>query len=219
MQRLRVGQPVSVKTIFAFCLDGKASEYYAMVLERNPKADYFSIIRQFEKRFGFQELQETLQLQFSTARQNYNEELEDWADRVLQLGNKAFRDLPEEYIHNQAILRICQGCLDKDAGQHAANSRPRSVEDVLDRIKWFQHTSKAIFGSQTKTREKVPEEPDYGATEYTSAAVTKKEPKSEVDKQLSSLIDKMNEFINIQKQEVQEMKDNINRLQSQRQNE
>lgn len=61
-----------------------------------------------EKRFGFQELPETVQVQFQTSVQNQNESLEDWADRVLSLTTKAFRELPEEHMTRQAIMKFCR---------------------------------------------------------------------------------------------------------------
>ena len=43
-------------------------------------------------------------------------------------------------------MRFCQGSSDKDAGQHALNSRPHTIEEALDIFKWFQHSHRAIFG-------------------------------------------------------------------------
>lgn len=66
---------------------------------------------------------------------------------------KAFRDLPEEHIYSQAVWRFCQGCCDKEAGQNAAMSGPKSVEEDIDKIKWYQHTTKAIYGTPVRRRE------------------------------------------------------------------
>jgi hypothetical protein len=81
-----------------WCLDGKASEYYALLVERNQEMVYMDLIRKLEKRFGFRELPETAQVQFNNARQTPDELLEDWADRVLSLATRAFRDLPETHM-------------------------------------------------------------------------------------------------------------------------
>jgi hypothetical protein len=45
-----------------WCLDGKASEYYALLVERNQEMGYMDLIRKLEKRFGFRELPETAQV-------------------------------------------------------------------------------------------------------------------------------------------------------------
>jgi hypothetical protein len=51
-----------------WCLDGKASEYYALLVERNQDMAYMDLIRKLEKRFGVRELPETAQVQFNNAR-------------------------------------------------------------------------------------------------------------------------------------------------------
>jgi hypothetical protein len=63
------------------------------------------LIQKLEKRFGFRELPETAQIQFNNARQTPDELLEDWADRVLSLATRAFRDLPETHMYQQAVVR------------------------------------------------------------------------------------------------------------------
>jgi hypothetical protein len=130
-----------------WCLDGKASEYYALLIERNQDMAYMDLIRKLEKRFGFRELPETAQVQFNNARQTPDELLEDWAVRVLSLATRAFRDLPETHMYQQAVVRLCQGASDKEAGSYASNSRPKNVEEAIDKMRWFQHNYQAIFGT------------------------------------------------------------------------
>lgn len=73
---------------------------------------------------------------------------------------KAFRDLPEEHIYSQAVFdKFCQGCCDKEAGQHAAMSRPKPMEEAIDKVKWYQHTTEAIYGKPVRRRE-ISDEPD-----------------------------------------------------------
>jgi hypothetical protein len=56
------------------------------------------LIRKLEKRFGFRELPETAQVQFNNARQTPEELLENWADQVLSLATRAFRDLYHSFL-------------------------------------------------------------------------------------------------------------------------
>jgi hypothetical protein len=114
-----------------WCLDGKASEYYALLVERNHDMAYMDLIRKLEKRFGFRELPETAQVQFNNARQTPEELLEDWVDRVLSLATRAFRELPEKHMYHQAVVRLCQGTADKEAGIYASNIRPKNVRLYL----------------------------------------------------------------------------------------
>ena len=108
--------PVMQKLVNGQKLDGKASEYYALLVERNQEMVYVDLIWKLEKRFGFRELPETAQVQFNNARQTPDELLEDWADRVLSLATRAFRDLPETHMYQQAVVRLCQGAADNEAG-------------------------------------------------------------------------------------------------------
>jgi hypothetical protein len=85
---------VEYRDQLCWCLDGKASEYYALLAERNQDMAYMDLIQKLEKRFGFRELPETAQFQFNNARQTPEELLEDWADRVLSLATRALRDVP-----------------------------------------------------------------------------------------------------------------------------
>ena len=71
----------------------------------------------------------------------------NWADRVLSLANRAFRDLPETHMYQQAVVRLCQGAADKEAGSYASNSRPKNIEEAIDKMRWFQHNYQAIFGT------------------------------------------------------------------------
>lgn len=131
-------------------MEGKASEYYALIVERNRNVEYGDLVRKLEKRFGFKELPETAQVQFQNATQALEESLEnDWGDRVLLLATKAFRDLPDEHMYQQAILRLCQGASDKEAGSYASNVRPQTMEDAVDMIRWYQHNHQALYGRGT----------------------------------------------------------------------
>ncbi|CAC5419542.1 unnamed protein product [Mytilus coruscus] len=94
-------------------------------------------------------------LQFQNSRQEQRESLKDRADTIMFLATKAFRQLPDEYIIKQAILRFCQGCTDRDAGQHACNARPISMEAAADTIKWFQHNKQAANLIDISEREPV----------------------------------------------------------------
>lgn len=95
-------------------LEGKASEFHVMLADRRQDEDYVGLLRKFEKRFGYRDLPGTLQMQFLGARQKSGENIEDWADRILSLATKAVRDLQDEHIYQQAILRLCLRCIDKE---------------------------------------------------------------------------------------------------------
>ena len=73
--------------------------------------------------FGEHELPKTALNTFQNLTQNLDESLEDWADRLLTLGDKAFRGLPETYADEQVVFAfVCFVAL-----------RPKSTAMVIAR--------------------------------------------------------------------------------------
>jgi hypothetical protein len=172
-------------------------------------------MHKLEKRFNYQNLLETLSIQFMSARQNQLEKLEDWSDRVLSLECKAYRDLPDSYMYTQAICKICQGCADKDVGQHAATAKPSSVETAIDHIKWYQHNHTAIFGKPTNRCESSRDD-DYDV-DLTTQAVTKTETKKTdmqtVSQHIELLMDKITAMETTHRKELESIRSEIKRQQ------
>ena len=137
-----------------WCLDGKASEYYVLLVERNHDMAYKDLTLKIEKRFGFRELPETAQVQFNNACQTPEELLEDWADRVLSLATRAFRELPEKHMYQQAVVRFCQVTADKEVGSYASNIRSKYIEEAIDIMRWHQHNHQAIYGHPPRRKVK-----------------------------------------------------------------
>jgi len=154
-----------------------------------------------------------------SARQNQLEKLEDWAVRVLSLACKAYRDLPDSYMYTQAIWKICQGCADKDAGQHAATAKPSYVEAAIDKIKWYQHNHTAIFGKPTNRRESSrDDEPSYDynvdlTTQAVAKAETKKTDMQTVSQHIELLMDKITAMETTHRKELDSIRSEITRQQ------
>ncbi len=121
-----------------------------MLLEREPTLSYSGLMDHLQNRFGHIEPAESAQARFQQATQMRSESLEEWAARVLTLAMVAFRDLPEYYSNKQAVIRFCQGLLDKDAGQHVCLARPATVDSAMDEVRLYQHVHQAIHGSAEK---------------------------------------------------------------------
>ena len=141
------------KDYLCWCLEGRASEYYATVVTRNANIEFVELLNKLEKRFGGVPLPDTAQVQLANSKQKPEESIEDWADRVMQLSVRAFPDLPEEYMYQQAVKRICHGCIDKAAGQYVVNLNLDSVEMVVDKIKSFQFNHQSIYDKNPEKKE------------------------------------------------------------------
>lgn len=132
-----------------WCLTGKASDFCATLMQRSEHLSYRKLLSRLEERFGDRELPAAAQVRFQNALQKKDETLEDWADRVLELAGKAFKEVPEKYSNQQAITRFCQGLQDLDAGHHVAMQRPKTMDDAMNEVRLYQHTKEAMYGRKS----------------------------------------------------------------------
>ena len=123
-------------------LKGKAADFYVLLNSMNEDLTYKHLMSEFGKRFKREELPETLQARFQNECQEEGEALRDWADRILTLAAKAYKDLPETWIRRHAIIRFCMGCLDREAGQHACIQQPKTFDEAMNKIEWFRCITK-----------------------------------------------------------------------------
>ena len=138
-----------------WCLERKASDFFELMMYGEPDLKYCEVLYRLTKRFDHQEPAEAAQLEFSTARQHTDESLSDWADRLNELCAHAFPDIPERALHRQMVLRLCQGCLDKEAGCYALDRHPSSMDDAVEAIRWYQHSRRAVYGKTRPPRAMV----------------------------------------------------------------
>ena len=143
--------PDECLTGLCWSLTDKAADFYAVITDRD-KLSYQQLMKKLENRFGARELPATAQARFLQATQNTGESLEDWADRIVTLATRAFRELPESYANQQAVVRFCQGLLDKDVASQVSIKEPASMEDAINKVRWGRHVQQAVFGK--KKREK-----------------------------------------------------------------
>jgi hypothetical protein len=176
-------------------LTGKAAEYYAVITQRKGHMSYKRLMRKLEERFGEQELPTTAQTRFQLATQSTGETLEEWADRIMTLGNRAFATLPEKYATEQMVNRFCQGLSDRDAGHHVCMKEPHTIQSAIQMVRKYQEVHSAIYGkSKRDSRRKVEyeeepqvyavEKPDSGPTNKPATKPTKAEPEGESLKEL-----------------------------------
>lgn len=71
-------------------------------------------------------------MNFQSATQHSRESLHQRDDRILTLATYAFPGVPD--IHVFAIPRLCFGAEDQDAGLHALDGQPKTVEEAVDRM-------------------------------------------------------------------------------------
>jgi hypothetical protein len=133
-------------------LEGRASDFYSHIVQRDPDIEYFDLISKFKRRFDFKDVTETLILEFQNAKQKSDESLVEWGQRVVDLAMDAYHDMPDERMYSMAVRRFCQGVYDKEAAQYAANFRPATIDIAIRTVRNFQHNRNMIFGKQKSVR-------------------------------------------------------------------
>ena len=117
--------------LFNLVLNWKSSGLLCHLNGKNKTSFYRKLLKKLDERFGDRELPASAQVRFQQATQKKDESLEDWADRVLTLSGKAFKNLPENYSNQQAVARFCQGLRDTEVGHHVCMKKSLSIEDAL----------------------------------------------------------------------------------------
>ena len=151
--------PDECLTGLCWSLTDKAADFYAVITDRD-KLSYQQLMKKLENRFGARELPATAQARFQQATQNTGESLEDWADRIVTLATRAFRELPESYANQQAVVRFCQGLLNKEVASQVSIKEPASMEDAINKVRWGQHVQQAVFGKKKERNRKSDSDDD-----------------------------------------------------------
>jgi hypothetical protein len=129
------------------------------------------------------------------------------------LAIRAFKDLPENHMYQQAVVMFCQGAADKEVGSYTSNIRPQNIEEAIDKMRWHQHSHQAIYGSPPR-REVKQVSPgayncglDCGETRVCVIGANRGEERS--------LKKEMGEVLSAQGKEMEEIKSNLAALSAQ----
>ena len=185
-----------------WALTGKAADFYALLIEQNKHSPFRSLMQRLEKRFGITELPEEAQVRFFKAAQEYDESLEDWSDRVMMLASRAFKELPSSYATQQSVLRFCFGLYDKKVAMHVSMKRPKTMEEALDVVRWYNHVNSTIGSLSRSSRENICLE-DVPAV----YAVTRQDPEvSPESSDLSAVVLQLVDEVRVLTDEVKKLK-------------
>ena len=68
------------------------------------------------------------------------------------MATSAYKDLPESHGVQEAVSKLCQGSVDKDAAKHACFEHPRNIQEALNAVKQYQYISQAVDGQKPRAR-------------------------------------------------------------------
>jgi hypothetical protein len=190
-----------------WAMTGTAARFCLGRVRRNKNISYDELVQCMEKRFNLRKLAETVRIHFQSAKQAPGEDLDDWAERLLSLADKAFSELPKEYVTSEIINKLCQGCLNKYAESVAASYKLRTVDGALERIIWQQYSDKVVFGSSVRTRNlrEALEPAEISDTEEPSVNVVKLGQNDP----LMKCIDKLTESMDRNTMAISKVQDNV----------
>ena len=134
------------------CLKDKALDFFVCQPD-NIQHDYILMIQKLERRFGKKDIAETLRVQFNRMRQNVDEPLEEWAERVQKIAQEAYMNLPDDFMTKEVVRKFCQGISDRESAQYVSDRRPGTIEEALQLVKAHVENNRAIYGSRKSVRQ------------------------------------------------------------------
>ena len=134
------------------CLRDKAVEF----VQRRPKStlkDYKKLMKELQRRYGQKDPPSTSRRQLSYVKQEENEDLDDYAERVHQLVIDGFPGVDKVNIQILAMDAFLKGCNNKFAALVASGTKLRSLQHAVRKVKGSIHDQKSIGKPQYQVRQ------------------------------------------------------------------
>ena len=71
------------------------------------------------------------------------------------LASRAFKELPSSYATQKSVLRFCFGLFDKEVAMHVSKKRPKTMEEALDIIRWYNYVNSTVGTPSRSSRENI----------------------------------------------------------------
>ncbi|GFO02421.1 hypothetical protein PoB_002892600 [Plakobranchus ocellatus] len=127
----------------------RAADYYTRMMREDRYMPLRQLMKRMEQRFSSKHLRETALIRFQNAKQRIGESIEDWAERLHHLALFAFEEDAGAGLWKrdikQMVLKFCTGCADREAGLHAANMLPESLDEATMYILQYQFNHAAVY--------------------------------------------------------------------------
>ena len=141
-------------------LDGAALEYYYVITSREKGMSWHDINKQFEAKFGGEELVAAARIELVNCRQKPKEAVQEWADRVHELCTRAIPpEASKEYFNDMAVQYFASGAYDHDVSKHLLTIMPKTLPQAVEEFKKVQLVGKLL------TSRRVGQVRDYSDSE------------------------------------------------------
>lgn len=117
--------------------------------------DYTRLKEKMEKRFGKKDAPITVRRQLQELRQNEEDNLEEFAERALELASDGHARATEEVIEDIATEAFLRGCTSKLAALTAMNSQPTSLDRAVQAVKNAISNQKVLLGDKQGEKPKI----------------------------------------------------------------
>ena len=125
------------------CMRDKAINY----IQKRPsrvRKNYRRLMRDLRKRYGQKDPPSSSRRQLGYTKQDENEDLEDYAERIHQLVLDGHPGVDDRNIQNLAVDAFLRGCRDKLAALLAAGKKPKTILKAVRRVNEAVHDQKAL---------------------------------------------------------------------------
>ncbi|GFO10246.1 general secretion pathway protein k-like protein [Plakobranchus ocellatus] len=138
------------KDYLCWVLVDRAADYYTLMMREDRHMPLRQLMKRMEQRFASKHLRETALIRFQNAKQRIEESIEDWAECLHHLALYAFEEDAGAGLWKrdikQMVLKFCTGCANREAGLHAANTRPESLDEATTFFLQYQFNHAAVYG-------------------------------------------------------------------------
>jgi len=91
------------------------------------------------QRFGKKDLPHSIRRQLQDVRQNLDESIEEYTERVQEMATYGYIDATEDIIERMAVDAFLKGCIDRKAALSAMDKNPSRIYQALLYVKSSIH--------------------------------------------------------------------------------
>jgi len=92
------------------------------------------------------DLPHSIRRQLQEVKQNVDESIEEYAERVQELATDGYIDATEDIIELMAVHAFLKGCYDKKAALSAMDKNPNRIDQALQYVKSSIHNQRILLG-------------------------------------------------------------------------
>ena len=154
------------------CLREKALKFYS-TRPLSVQNDFVLLSEKLNQRFGNKDLPYTIRRQLQEVRQNIDETVEEFAERVQEMASDGYGPTtPENVVETISVDAFLKGCSDKKATLFAMEKNPTTLDNALQCVKSSIHNQRIVLGKRPEVVKRVHFDSDNDSeTESSELAV------------------------------------------------